>query len=73
MRKVEEWLKINRLLLNIDKTKVMLIRGIRNKATEANIKIKVQNIALEVVSEIKYLGIIIDKNLNFSAHVDYMY
>lgn len=31
-----------------------------------------QNRILEVVSEIKYLGIIIDKNLSFSAHVDYM-
>jgi hypothetical protein len=27
---------------------------------------------LEVVSEIKYLGIIIDRNLNFSAHVNYI-
>lgn len=27
---------------------------------------------MEVVSEIKYLGVIIDKNLNFSAHADYI-
>ena len=27
---------------------------------------------LEVVADIKYLGIIIDKNLNFSKHIDYV-
>jgi len=27
---------------------------------------------LEVVSEIKYLGVIIDKNLSFAAYVDYL-
>jgi hypothetical protein len=72
MVKVEEWLKINRLYVNVDKTKIMLIRGVRKKATEDNLKIKLQNKVLEIVSEIKYLGVIIDKNLNFSKHVDYI-
>jgi hypothetical protein len=39
MVKIEKWMKINRLQLNIDKTKVMLIRGIRKKTTEDNIKV----------------------------------
>jgi len=36
------------------------------------VKVKLQNVILEVVSEIKYLGIVLDKNLTFSAHVDYI-
>lgn len=37
MVNVEEWLKINRLQLNIDKTKVkVLLRGIRKKTIEDN-------------------------------------
>lgn len=72
IKKVEEWLKLNRLRLNADKTKVMLIRGIRKKTVENNVRIHIENKKLEVVSEIKYLGVIIDKNLNFSAHVDYI-
>jgi hypothetical protein len=72
MVKVEEWLKINRLYINVDKTKIMLIRGVRKKATEDNLKIKLHNKVLEIVSEIKYLGVIIDKNLNFSKHVEYI-
>jgi len=72
MKKIEEWLNINRLQLNVSKTKVMLVRGIRKKVSESNIKVKLDNTALEVVSEIKYLGVMIDKNLNFTAHVDYL-
>jgi len=71
MKKIEEWLNINRLQLNVSKTKVMLVRGIRKKVSESNIKVKLDNTVLEVVSEIKYLGVVIDKNLNFTAHVDY--
>jgi len=50
----------------------MLVRGIKKKVSESNIKVKLDNTVLEVVSEIKYLGVIIDKNLNFTAYVDYL-
>lgn len=35
MGKIEEWLNINRLQLNVNKTKVMLVRGIRKKVSES--------------------------------------
>lgn len=70
--RVEEWLRRNKLSVNVDKTKVMLLRGIRKKTKENYIKVMLQNKVLEVVSEVKYLGVTIDKNLNFSAHIDYM-
>lgn len=72
MEEVDKWVKINRLCVNVEKTKVMLVRGVRKKVNEENIKIKLRSKELEVVTEIKYLGIIIDKNLNFSKHVDYI-
>jgi hypothetical protein len=72
MAKVDKWLKINRLQLNVNKTKVMLVRGIRKKVSENSIKVKLENSVLEVVSEIKYLGVIIDKNLSFSENINYM-
>jgi len=49
----------------------MLIKDKRKKILENNIKIKLENKILEIVDEIKYLGVIIDKNLNFSVHVNY--
>ena len=71
--KVETWLDKNRLTVNISKTKIMVIRGVRRRAVEEVVKVKMNDQILEVVSEIKYLGIIIiDKNLNFSAHIDYI-
>jgi len=72
MLKIEKWLDINRLVVNVNKTKVMLIKGIRKKVVESNVVVKLKGQALEMVSVMKYLGIIIDKNLNFSAHADYV-
>jgi len=69
-KKIEEWLKNNRLKLNVNKTKVMLIRGIKKKVSESNIKAKLEDATLEVVNEVKYLGVIIDRNLNFAAYVN---
>jgi len=48
---VEKWLKCNRLKLNVNKTKVMLIRGKKKKVLENNIKIKLENKILEIVDE----------------------
>lgn len=72
MVKIEEWLDKNRLDVNVNKTKVMIIRGVRKTVVESNVVIKLKGEILEMVNEIKYLGIIIDKNLNFSAHADYI-
>lgn len=72
MEKVDEWIKMNKLCVNVEKTMVMLVRGVRKKVNEENLKIKLRSMELEVVTENKYLGIIIDKNLNFSKHVDYI-
>jgi len=41
MVKMDDWLSRNRLYLNVSKTKVMLIKGIRRKVAEDNFKIKV--------------------------------
>ena len=72
MKDIEVWLGINRLQLNVNKTKAMIIRGVRKKVAECNLKIILANKVIEVVDELKYLGVIVDKNLRFSAHVNYV-
>jgi len=74
MVRVDDWFSRNRLYLNVNKTKVMLIRGIRRKVAEDDLKIISAGGGgdLEVVSKIKYLGVIINRNLNFTEHVDYI-
>jgi len=50
----------------------MLIRGIRRKVAEQDFKIKFQGGELEVVNKLRYLGVVIDKNLNFAEYIDYI-
>jgi len=70
----DDWLNRNKLYLNVSKTKVMLIRGIRRKVAEVKVvgKVKFRGGDLEVVSKIKCLGVMINRNLNFTEHVDYI-
>lgn len=47
-----------------------MIRGKRKKVLENNIKKKLESKILKIVNKVKYLEVIINKNLNFSAHVN---
>ena len=60
-----EWLCVNKLSLNIAKTKYMAI----SNRHLSNLSIKIQDHNLERVTEIKFLGIILDDKLTFKKHV----
>ena len=66
IKNVNNWLKMNKLKLNEEKTKMMVI----NSNSEINIEINGK--LIENVKIIKYLGVIIDKNLNFNEHIEYV-
>jgi len=72
MIRVDDWLSRNKLYLNVSKTKVMLIRRVRRKVAENNFKVKFRGGDLKVVSKIKYLGVMIDRNVNFTEHDGYI-
>ena len=65
---IEEWLKMNKLKLNVNKTKCMVWNGSLNE----NENVIVNNNKIELVEEIKYLGVIIDNKVNFKKHLDYI-
>ena len=65
------WLNCNRLQLNVGKTKSMLFRNHYYRGN-TELKMQVNNVVLEQVNSYKYLGIMLDQNLNFNMHVDYM-
>lgn len=67
--KFYEWLKINKLKLNPTKTKFMVIT---HKVIDSMDPIKINGIAIERVSEMKYLGCIIDDWLNFDDNCDHI-
>lgn len=62
------WLCANKLKINIDKTKYMVITRKNLAGLEP---LKINNLEIENVKTIKYLGIQIDCKLKFDVHIDY--
>ena len=69
LKSVTEWLRANRLSLNVDKTKLLLFCTKGNKQVEDNISIKLQGIKLIPTDYVKYLGLYIDKHLSWNYHI----
>lgn len=61
----------NKLKLNIDKTKIMVI-GNRKSTNTNDITIKINDTKIELVDRIKYLGVMIDNKLSFTCNIDHI-
>jgi hypothetical protein len=68
LEKLYHWLCSNKLSLNIEKTKAMIVTLKKN--IDKNMKVKINNNIIDYVTEYKYLGVILDEHLNFNAFVD---
>ncbi len=69
---VKEWLRANKLTLNIAKTKSMYF-GLRQTLNKLNhITLSIDGQELEQVQIFKYLGIMLDEALTFEHHVTYV-
>ncbi len=66
---IDEWLKENQLVLNVKKSKVMLI-GTWQRLKNHRIIVKVGDDELEQVTKYKYLGVTIDDRLQWDRHLD---
>ena len=68
--KIQLWLDSNKLRLNAAKTKFMIFSP---KSTifkhASNIKLQIGKQDIELVNSYKYLGVILDSNLNWKSHV----
>ncbi|KAK9882698.1 hypothetical protein WA026_022748 [Henosepilachna vigintioctopunctata] len=62
------WLYLNKLKINVNKTKFIILKQ-KNKAVN-NINLKINEIELEQVTSLEYLGLIIDEYLNWKAHTN---
>ena len=65
---VSEWLKSNRLSLNVKKTKLLFFRS-KYKTIQENISIKIQGVRINPSSHVKYLGIFIDEHLSWKHQI----
>ena len=63
--KVNTWLKVNTLSLNVEKTKCMLFHK-RHQLNGLNpIQFSINGRDIDVVSHFNYLGIILDENISW--------
>jgi hypothetical protein len=67
LNKISEWMKLNKLSLNSQKTKGMLFHTVHKHVVYPNINI--EDSPIEFVDTFDYLGIVFDKNLTWKAHL----
>ena len=72
LSKVAAWFKVNKLTLNIDKTKFMICGTKRTLEKFHDVKLTFNGSVIERVDEFKYLGVKLDSSLSWSAHIDYL-
>ena len=65
--KVGNWLRYNKLTLNVEKTKCMLLHKRRNLNP---LHVSIYNKEIEIVSQFSFLGVLIDEHLSWNNHVD---
>ena len=70
LRKINVWSKNNKTRFNDKKSKVMLVSR-RKRKENKNITVYLNNKPLEQVTQMKYLGIILDHKFRFNEHIKY--
>lgn len=70
--KIEQWLNSNKLSLNYSKTNYLLIRP-KSRNPNYNFTINIKGIEIKQSHSAKYLGIIIDENLDWKPHIQYLH
>ena len=68
LKNLTNWLKSNKIFLNVSKTEVALFKSSR-KLTDAPLKLKHNGKRFYPTKSVKYLGINIDENLNWKQQI----
>uniref|UniRef100_A0A672GN57 Reverse transcriptase domain-containing protein n=1 Tax=Salarias fasciatus TaxID=181472 RepID=A0A672GN57_SALFA len=66
---VIKWFNTNKLSLNISKTKYMIFSYRR---TDVDTTLTVEGIEIERTNEIKFLGVLLDEQLTWKSHIEYV-
>ena len=67
LQKISKWLELNRLQLNTEKSKFMLFH--MPQKSIPNLQLTISGSIIEHVTQFKFLGLNIDSNLNWKAHL----
>ena len=67
--RVLDWLAANKLIINLSKTHLMLFT---TRPRPESIIILAKGQVIHEIKEIKFLGVILDNNLKWNSHIDYI-
>ncbi len=70
LQSVMKWLVNSKLLLNVSKSKLMIIGNPRKLKQFATVQLIANDSPLERVQTFKYLGVVIDDNLSWKSHME---
>ena len=71
LEKVVNWLNVNKLSLNLKKTHFIIFRRSKEHIVLSN-SLKMNDVVIDMTENTKFLGVIIDQNLNFHSHITYI-
>ena len=69
LSKIDEWLKANRLSLNVDKTHYMMMTHKTYDPDPTTLNIKIRDQLINHVTTTKFLGVTIVNKLNYNSHI----
>ena len=74
MLKINEWFSVNKLSLNVGKTKFSLFHksGKKYSIPSHLPTLKINNHDIERVNTIKFIGVLLDDNLSWKKHIKYL-
>ena len=68
LSKISEWLGLNKLSLNVKKSKY-IVHKMTNKKVD-NLQLNVNGIAIEKVYDFNFLGLTLNENINWKNHIE---
>ena len=69
LSKISDWLAVNKLSLNANKTKYMIFHAMNKDLSHLNQRININNVEIPKVNQFHFLGLTIDENLSWNHHI----
>ena len=70
LNKVNDWLAVNKLSLNVKKTKFMVFHTIQKVISPFIPDLKIGNVTIERVTNFNFLGLTLNENMSWKPHTD---
>ena len=70
LAKVYDWLPVNKLSLNVKKTKYVIFHAINQKIEDAVPDLEINGIPLGRVQSFNFLGLLLNENMSWKPHID---